>query len=158
MTGKMAIGKICEYLVQVIIESKTGFTVKNLNDIKTNHPVTDLLATNPNNDESYEVSVKAKLKDTWPSVKGINKKNQFIVFVDLNTIGDPSFYVLSKRQWINVLKRILPNREEGAEIVDGAIEWNWEVDGKKKKHRGSLLKVEDIERYKNNWSILPSAK
>lgn len=155
MTRKMSIGRISEYLVQIIIELKTGYVVKNLNDTRNNNPVTDLLVINPNNNESYEVSVKAKENASWPRVKGINEKNQFMVFVDLHTDGDPSFYILSQRQWLNVLKRILPNREEGAEIVGGAIEWNWEVDGKKKKHRGSILKIEDIKKYENNWSVLP---
>lgn len=158
MTRKMSIGRICEYLVQTIVEYKSGYSVANLNDIKTNHPVTDLIVTDSLDELSYEISVKAKEDSSWPRVKGINKKNQYMVFVDLNTDGDPSFYILSNRQWQNVLKKILPNRKEGGEIINGAIEWNWEVDGKKKKHRGSVLKIEDIERYKDNWSVLPGVE
>ena len=158
MTKKIIVGRLCEYLVKVILESKTGYAVENLNDEKINNPTTDLRVTNQSNGEKFEVSVKAKDGPTWPAVRGISSKNQYIVFVDLQTKTDPDFYVLNNRQWIAVLKKLLPNRDAGAEIVNGAIEWNWMKDGNPKKRRGSYLKVDDIASYKDAWKVIPGVE
>ena len=157
MATKSSFGKACECLVHEIITAKTGFSVENLNDTKVNHPVTDLIVKSLNGEVIYEVSVKAKDGHEWPSVKGIKNKDQYMVFVDFEERVYPEFYVLNYRQWNNVLKKILPKREKGAEIVDGAIEWNWLEGGKKKKRRGSLLRSEEIAIYRGKWSSLPVA-
>lgn len=155
-TTKKKLGRICEYLVQVTIEAKTGYVVKNLNDDQKNHPVTDLKVMNSSNDDVvYKVSIKAKDGDSWPSVRGVQNKDEYIVFVDVKDDNDPEFYILSQKQWSAVLRKILPHRDPGAEIVNGAIEWNWTDKGQQKKRRGSYLKPEDISRYKDNWSVLP---
>lgn len=154
-TKKMTLGRTCEYLLQVIIEGKTGYTVKNLNDVKKNHPVTDLIVMNSSKDVVYEVSVKTKDSPSWPSVRGVQGKNQYMVFVDVKYDDDPEFYILSQRQWGAVLRKILPYRDSGAEIIEGAIEWNWTEKGQPKKRRGSYLMPEEISRYKGNWSVLP---
>jgi hypothetical protein len=154
-TEKMALGRICEYLVQVIIEEKTGYSVSNLNDAVKNHPATDLCVIDSSKNVIYEVSIKAKNSPSWPSVRGVKNKNQYMVFVDVNHDKDPVFYILNKIQWESVLRTILPKRDAGAEIVDGTIEWNWTDKGQEKKHRGSYIKPEDISRFKDNWSVLP---
>ena len=132
--------------------------MKNLNDDKKNHPTTDLIVTNPSDEGSYEVSVKAKDGRDWPSVRGIRSKNQYIVFVDVECDGDPEFYVLNQKQWGTVLSKRLPHcdQSQNASIVDGAIEWNWESsDGKSKRRRGATLTKEQISSYKDKWSVLP---
>ena len=129
---------------------------KNLNDDQRNHPVTDLKVMNLSNDDvAYKVSIKAKDSDSWPSVRGVQNKNEYMVFVDVKHDNDPEFYILSQKQWGAVLREILPNRDHGAEIVDGAIEWNWTDKGQQKKRRGSKLYPKEISRYKDNWSVLP---
>lgn len=153
MTQKQQIGRLCEFLVKEIIERKSGFHVANINDESTNYPVVDLVVTDT--ERTYTVSVKAKTEAVWPSVKGVQKSDQFMVFVSVHENADPDFYILTKRQWDSALKRMLPNRDAGAEIVNGAIEWNWEVSGKKKKRRGSFVKPDEINQYKNNWKVLP---
>ena len=60
MTEKMNLGRLCEYLVKVIIEAKSGWDVTNINDKRRNHPRTDLLVRNRETGEKYEISVKAK--------------------------------------------------------------------------------------------------
>lgn len=155
LSTKSAFGKACECLVQEIIKAKTGFLVDNLNDKKMNNPVTDLVISSPEGDVEFEVSVKAKDGKDWPSVKGIARKGQYIVFVDFYDRTYPEFYVLSYRQWSCVLESILASRDDGAKIVNGAIEWNWVRDGKKMKRRGSLLRVDEIAKYKGKWSSLP---
>lgn len=141
-------------LVQEIIRSKTGYIVRNLNDLRANNPITDLKVSSEDDSVLYEVSVKAKDSPEWPQVKGIMKKQQYIVFVDFYERTEPDFYVLTQRQWNNVLLKILPTRK-GAEIKDGAIVWIGEKNGKRTTSRASLLRVEEISRYKNNWSALP---
>lgn len=155
MATKSTLGKACECLVQEIIKSKTGFLVDNLNDKRVNHAVTDLVVSSPTGDVVYEVSVKAKDGKEWPSVKGITRKGQYIVFVDFYDRTYPDFYVLSYGQWNGVLKKILPRRDKRAEVVNGAIEWNWVKDGKRMKRRGSLLRAEEIAKFKGKWSSLP---
>lgn len=155
MTDKINFGRVCEDFVAEIISLKTKFNVENLNDIKKNHPITDLKITNSEDGSSFEVSVKAKKSQVWPAVKGILKNNQYIIFVDIYSNQSPDFYILNNRQWQGVLKKILPNREEGAEILKGAIEWNWTENGKQKKYRGSQLLVEDISKYKDCWGSIP---
>jgi hypothetical protein len=155
-TTKSAFGKACECLVQEIIKAKTGYAVNNLNDKKNNHPYTDLEVINPKGDVIYEVSVKTKDGREWPSVKGIVRKDQYIVFVDFYGRTYPDFYVLSCRQWNNLLKKILPSRGKGAKIVNGSIEWNNCIkSGKETKRKGSLLRPEEIAIYKDKLSSLP---
>jgi hypothetical protein len=155
LATKSAFGKACECLVKEIITAKTGFSVKNLNEKKMNNPVTDLVISSPERNVEFEVSVKAKDGKEWPSVKGIAQNGQYIVFVDFYDRTYPEFYVLNYRQWNRVLESILPSRNDGAKIVNGAIEWNWVRDGKKMKRRGSLLRVDEIAKYKGKWSSLP---
>ncbi|RRS08698.1 hypothetical protein EAG18_10915 [Pseudoalteromonas sp. J010] len=155
--NKSDFGRVCEDFVGELIKSKTQLEVINLNDRKVNHPKTDLAVINLKSGEEYQVSVKAKKGNVWPAVKGIDNDDHFIIFVDIYRLETPAFYVLSNHQWQSVLKNILPEREGGAEIKDGALEWNWEENGKAKKYRGSQLRVEDISDYVNNWSVLPSA-
>jgi hypothetical protein len=154
MTSKINFGRICEDFVAELVAEKTGFDVTNLNDVKVNHPTTDLLVKDPKSNKQYEISIKAKKSASWPAVRGVKADNQFIIFVDIYKNESPSFYILSNKDWQDVLHSILPKRDAGAEIVSGAIEWNWVADGKKKKFRGSKLSVSDIESYINNWSIL----
>lgn len=85
------------------------------------------------------------------------KKNQYMIFVDLYKTESPVFYVLSNQQWQVVLETIKPSRN-GAEIKDGALEWNWIEDGEHKKRRGSQLHADEILEYMNNWSVLPGVK
>lgn len=155
MATKSTFGKACEALVQEIIKSKTGFSVDNLNEKKVNHAVTDLVVSSPAGDVRYEVSVKAKDGKEWPCVKGIALESQYIVFVDFYDRTYPNFYVLSYHEWNGVLSSILMSRCSGAEVVNGAIEWNWVKDGKKMKRRGSLLRVEEIAEYEEKWPSLP---
>lgn len=158
MTSKSQTGRLCEYLVKEIIERKTNFNVTNANDEAANYPVIDLVVIDPATDNKYYVSVKAKTKKEWPSVKGVRREGQYMVFVSVNSNANPDFYVLTSQQWDAALKRMLPNRKAGAEIVNGAIEWNWEESGKPKKRRGSSVRPEDIEQYKGKWSVLPGYK
>lgn len=155
MTSKSQIGRLCEYLVKEIVERKTGFTVTNANDEATNYPVIDLVVFDSATGNEYTISVKAKTGSMWPSVKGIQKKGQYIIFVSVEASADPCFYILTKRQWDSALRRMLPNRQAGATIVNGAIEWNWKVRGKNQKRRGSFVLPEDIKRHKNKWHALP---
>lgn len=157
MATKSTFGKACECLVQEIIQSKTGFSVVNLNEERANHATTDLVVSSSKGDVRYEVSVKAKDGKVWPSVRGIGRKGQYIIFVDFYNRTYPDFYVLSYAQWNGVLRKILPYRDKGAEIVNGAIEWNWMKSGKMTKRRGSLLRPEDVAMFKGKWISLPSA-
>lgn len=149
MTNKINFGRVCEDFVAELISLKTGYTVSNLNDIRNNHPITDLKVTNPNDGSSFEISVKAKKGRVWPAVKGICKDNHFMVFIDIFSGVSPLFYILNNQQWQGVLRKIMPNRDEGAEIIKGALEWNWVVDGKPKKFRGSQLFPEDIFEFRD---------
>jgi len=155
MTDKVNLGRLCEYLVKVIVEAKSGWVVENINDQNKNHPRTDLVVHNPYTGKKYEISVKAKQGKAWPRVKGIAKSNEYIVFASLSPDADPEFFVLNNRQWSAFLKRILPTRESGAEIVSGSIEWNWEKDGKKKRFRGTAIKKEELSKFRDNWSVIP---
>lgn len=154
MKDNINFGRICEDFVAELISLKTGYLVSNLNDIKINHPITDLTVTDPISNTSFEISVKAKKSPHWPAVKGINKNNHYIVFVDIYD-HSPTFYILNNQQWQYVLRKILPERENGAEITKGALEWNWVKDGKPKKFRGSKLFPNDILEFKDNWKIIP---
>lgn len=158
MKDKGDLGRACEDLVAQHITRKTGFAVTNLNDEKNNHPATDLRITGPNDELTYEVSVKAKKTPVWPAVKGISNKRHYMVFVDVRTDEAPQFYVLSNNDWQNVLKKILGKRDPGAEIIKGALEWNWKSEGKQKKYRGSMLRPTDIKKFKNKWSTLPGIR
>ncbi len=54
------------------------------------------------------IEVKAKQGRGWPSCKGISGKGTFLVFVDYRDkrLPDrPDFYVLSTRNWRNLVKR-----------------------------------------------------
>jgi hypothetical protein len=155
MNDKSNFGRVCEDFVAELIREKTGYDVLNLNDIKVNYPVTDLRVKDSRLEVEYEISIKAKKSPTWPAVKGIRNENQFIIFVDIYKTESPVFYILNNSNWNNVLETIMPNRDADAEIVDGALEWNWVDDGQRKKFRGSKLLASDIEQYKNNWTSLP---
>nr|CAA6830693.1 MAG: Unknown protein [uncultured Thiotrichaceae bacterium] len=157
MVEKTRFGRTCEDFVAELIAAKTGYEVSNLNDVRYNHPVTDLLARDPKHFGEYEVSVKGKKSASWPAVRGISEKNQYIIFVDIYKIESPNFYILNNQDWQEVLSSILPNRDGGAEIINGALEWNWVESGKNKKFRGSQLYTSDIEKYLNNWAVLPRA-
>jgi len=113
------------------------------------------LVTDEASGVEYEISVKAKKKSVWPAVKGIYQDNQYIVFVDIYRVEAPTFYILNNEQWQKVLRDIQSYREDGSEIIRGALEWNWIEGGKPKRFRGSLLKVKDVEKYINNWEALP---
>lgn len=158
MRNKVDFGRMCEDLVAKRIRKISGYVVKNLNDERPNHPITDLKVTKPKTKESYEVSVKAKERKSWPAVKGIQNVNQYIIFVDYLNNESPIFYILNYREWNVVLKKILPTRETGAMIVNGALEWNWIKGGKPKKFRGSMLFPEEIKKYRNQWHKLPGIK
>ena len=95
MTGKINFGRVCEDFVAEIISLKTKFDVENLNDIKQNHPVTDLKITNSEDGSFFEVSVKAKKSRAWPAVKGISHNSQYIIFVDIYSNPSPDFYILN---------------------------------------------------------------
>lgn len=155
MTNKMNLGRLCEYLVKVIVEAKSGWSVQNINDQKKNHPRTDLLVRNEKTGEEYEISVKAKQGASWPRVKGIAKSNEYIVFASLSSDNDPEFFILNNRQWSTFLKKILPTRSDGAEIIGGSIEWHWQAGGKEKSFKGTAIKREELMKYKDNWSVLP---
>lgn len=155
MTDKMNLGRLCEYMVKVIVEAKSGWVVKNINDQRKNHPRTDLLVQNPETDEHYEISVKSKQGAKWPAVKGIAKSNEYIVFASLTPDADPEFFVLTNRQWGTLLKKLLPTREAGGEIIDGAIVWRWTEDGKKKSFKGTAISKEEIAKYQDKWVVLP---
>lgn len=157
MTRKGYFGTTCEELVRERIEKLTRGKAVNLNDLHHNHPVTDLEVTTPGG-QRYQVSVKGKAKPKWPAVKGIVTNDQYIVFVDCADVGDIGFYILSCRQWQAVLERILPERDKGAKIVKGALEWRWVDKGGKKKWRGSWLLPDEIKRYKDKWSTLPGVR
>jgi hypothetical protein len=154
MAPRSQMGRLCEYLVKEMIERRTGFTVLNANDKRVNYPIIDLIV-DPDTENKYYVSVKAKAKQEWPSVRGVQEANQYMVFISLNEKDDPDFYVLSNQQWFETLRQILPRCGDSAEIVNGAIEWNWEAEGEKRRRRGALVKPGDIARYKDNWSVLP---
>ena len=155
MTDKMNLGRLCEYLVKVIVETKSGWYVENINDKDKNHPRTDLLVQNSETNEKYEISVKSKRGNVWPSVKGIDRSNEYIVFASLTHDADPEFFILTNRQWQGLLRRLLPTRYLGGEIIDGAIVWNWEVNGKRKSRKGSAISREELNKYINNWGVLP---
>ena len=155
MTEKMNLGRLCEYLVKVIVEAKSGWDVGNINDEKKNHPRTDLVVRNRETGEQYEISVKAKQGTKWPAVKGIAKSNEYIVFASLSPDADPEFFVLTNRQWGALLKRLLPTREAGGKIIDGAIVWRWTDDGKNKSFKGTAISKEEIAKYQDNWAVLP---
>lgn len=155
MTDKMNIGRLCEYLVKVIVEAKTGYSVDNINDEKKNHPCTDLMVRNKEEGEGYEISVKAKQGASWPSVKGISNSNEYIIFVNLLSDSDPEFFILNNEQWAAFLKEILPTRSDGAEIIGGSIEWHWQEDGRNRSFKGTAIKREELLSYKDNWSALP---
>lgn len=155
LTTKMNLGRLCEYLVKVIVEAKSGWDVENINDARKNHPRTDLIVRNRETGEEYEISVKAKQGKAWPSVKGIAKSNEYIVFASLTHDADPEFFLLNNRQWGALLKKLLPTREAGGEIINGAIVWRWVKDGKNKSFKGTAISREEIVRYKGNWAALP---
>jgi len=155
MSEKIKFGRVCEDFVAELISLKTGYIVSNLNDIRNNHPFTDLAVSCPESDVLFEISIKAKKSPNWPAVKGISSDNQYLVFVDIYECESPSFYILNNQQWQKVLKKILPKRENGAEIINGALEWNWIEDGKAKRFRGSRLLPTDIAEFKDNWKVIP---
>lgn len=158
MTDRATFGRVCEDFVAQLIAIKTGLVVTNLNDERENHPVTDLRITESNGKSLYEVSVKAKKTAEWPAVKGISENTQYMVFVDIYTNDAPQFYILTNEDWQNVLKTIQPKRNAGAQIVSGALQWNWTDNGRLKKFRGSKLYQADIDVFKNNWRALPRIK
>lgn len=158
MTTKMIMGRLCEYLVKVIVENKSGWEVDNINDEKKNHPRTDLVVRNQKNGEQYEISVKAKQGKEWPAVKGVAKSHEYIIFVSLTPDADPEFFVLTNLQWSALLKSLLPTRKPGGEVIDGAIVWRWKNDGKNKCFRGTAIRKYEIEEYQDKWEVLPGIK
>lgn len=158
MTEKINLGRLCEYLVKVVVEAKTGWIVENINDTQMNHPRTDLLVLNPVTGDKYEISVKAKQGNTWPRVRGIAASNEYIVFCSLSPDSDPEFFVLNNDQWGELLKELIQTRSEGAGIINGSIEWHWEEGGKKKHFKGTAIKRDELLQYKDNWSVLPGIK
>ena len=155
MTTKMNLGRLCEYLTKVIVETKSGWIVENINDQRKNHPRTDLLVKNPETGQTYEISVKAKQGGSWPRVRGIVTIKEYIVFANLLADSDPEFFILSKGQWSSLLKKILPTRDAGAVIIDGSIEWHWKSGGKNRSFKGTAIKRDELLKYKDKWSTLP---
>jgi len=161
-TKKMKIGDSGEKYILNMINEKTDDVAINMNKIKNNYPVIDLVVLNKTSYKYYGISVKAKkTTKAWPRVSGIKNKNQYIIFVDYYLKKSPDIYILGYSAWITVLETILPERNKkdpGAKIVDGAIEWhNFKNKNGKfvKRYRGSLIRPEEIKRYKDNWNVLP---
>ncbi len=155
MIKKNEFGLFWENQVKDLIQKFTTHSVSNLNDIRANHPVTDLVIKDKTGRALCEISVKAKRKPTWPAVRGIYNDQHFIVFVD--AASEPSYYVLNNADWQGVLKKIIPYRSGKPEIKNGAIEWNWiDENGKSKKRRGSELAVEEVAKFRNNWAVIQS--
>lgn len=78
--SKSTFGKVCEDFVGELLAIKTGLAVLNLNEIKMNHPTTDLIVVDSSSGIEYEVSVKAKKGNFWPAVRGVSKKKSVYDF------------------------------------------------------------------------------
>ncbi len=117
-----------------------------------NHKKTDLLVEK--DDKLFRVSVKAKRGYEWPSVKGIWKNNDIIVFVDFKGKEDverPDFYVLGVKEWTKLIESI--KREKPGSQIDkktNTIFWPpWSKTSR--GWRGCSIRVNHVDEYRDKW-------
>ena len=119
-----------------------------------NRKKTDLIV-DPKDKPLFRISVKAKQKRNWPSVKGIWQKDDLLVFVDYKDKSlsePPDFYVVNVAGWKKVVGRVLKRLNDDRAKVDSenTIYWPGE-EGEKNSFTGCTIKVNDIADFKDAW-------
>lgn len=117
------------------------------------HKSTDILIESEY--QMLRVQVKAKQYGTWPAVKGIYKKDDFLILVDFkgkNIDERPDFYILSIRNWKNLINK---EKQKYSEVrIDDKLCVHYS-DGWK----GLNIKLSHVMNYKEKWEkIINRAK
>jgi hypothetical protein len=76
-----------------------------------NHKQTDIL--DETKDHMLRISVKAKQANSWPSVGGLTRSDDFLVLVDLQRTSDkgrPDFYILDLTDWDQLIQKELQRK------------------------------------------------
>lgn len=119
----------------------------------------DLLIFSEGNDKLLKIEVKCKQGNEWPACKGIYQKDSFIVFVDFkdsNEIQRPDFYILSEKDWRElVIKKEKYYNEKypnlRTDIIKGVLRTLNQLNKQGKPYLGCGIKTIDIESFKESW-------
>ena len=119
---------------------------------------TDLLVLTEDGNVA-RVEVKAKQKDNWPGCKGIGDQNSVIVFVDMQdkeAHDQPDFYILSYRNWKNLLRKKKRDYEESHPgktmlVENGVPKYVDHITRSGKPYEGTTVSVRNVVKFKDKW-------
>ena len=106
------------------------------------------------NESMFRVSVKTKQKQDWPSVKGICRKDELLVFVDYKNRGEldpPDFYVLDVTAWKKVIRSIKKLKDDPNAVINEENTLVWPDGSGGFSWKGCRVRVADVENYKGAW-------
>lgn len=113
-----------------------------------NHKKTDIIVENDR--MVSKISVKTKQGREWPSVYGINKNDDYLVFVDYQNKDEmerPDFFILDLNEWNDFVKK------ESKKIRGSKIDEKYGLIGPD-GWKGVNIKVDHLMDYKENWETI----
>jgi len=99
------------------------------------------------------IEVKAKQKNEWPGIKGVNDKQTLLIFVDFENKKDrerPDFYILNALDWKIFLESHVINRPSFDKLIDNYIPKY------KDGWTGTGIKPDQIFQHKEKWEKIVS--
>ncbi|MFO8234979.1 MAG: hypothetical protein R6U04_06225 [Bacteroidales bacterium] len=158
---KSILGITGEYYVAAELGKRNVYAQLTLGNQKK----TDLLIFSEETNKLLKIEVKCKQGSEWPNCKGILLSDTFIVFVDFKDISEterPTFYILSTKDWSNLIKKKkkeyeIKNPDSNISIEDNVLIFNDQKNKAGKPYKGIGVKKEDIEPYKENWDKILDA-
>jgi len=155
---KSILGVTGEYYVAAELGKRNIYAQLTLGNQKK----TDLLIFSEENDKLLKIEVKNKQGYEWPNCKGISQKNSFIVFVDFKDLIEtqrPDFYILSEKDWRELVVKKEKDHHKKNPDSKTAIENNVlifldQLNKQGKPYMGCGVKPIDIELFKENWNII----
>jgi hypothetical protein len=112
------------------------------------------------------IEVKAKQGSDWPNCKGISGLNVFLVFVDYQhreLTARPDFFVLSVKDWRQVLERRVAeikskNPKKRITITDDNVSvFEDEIGPNGKPYQGMGIRPPDIAEFRERWDKIAKA-
>lgn len=156
--SKSILGVTGEYYVAAELGKRNVYAQLTLGNQKK----ADLLIFSEENDKILKIEVKNKQGYEWPNCKGIDQKESFLVFVDfkdVNEAGRPDFYILSEKNWRELIekkqkeyKKKHPNKK--TVIENNVLIFLDQINKQGKPYRGYGIKPTDIGQFKENWNII----
>ena len=112
--------------------------------------------------KTVKVYVRSKRGRVWPNLKGINGKNEIMVFIDFsNGIPEDAFYVINALDWNDQLKKRLielmkkhPDWEIKLDEVSNSLIWPGQITKSGKPYIGIDLSVSYLIPYQEKWEKL----